>query len=164
MRLRGGGPGFSVSSSVSAEMAVAAGGLIKQSIHRDPFPSDSWDTASTIVFNVQILNANIFKEVTGEAPPKAPAEWKAYKKSGGKFFDIPEATSSLSGNFTSIKSVGQIAAYNDGDDDDERSSSSGYPNCQRHLSRDLAKGEPMTEFRAVKDMEDDISRLNIVSW
>jgi len=154
MRLRGGGPGYTVFPEVQAEMAVAAGGLIKQSIHRDTYPPDSWDPSSTIVFNVQILNAEIFESVTGRVSPGSPPDWKTYTKSGGCFFDIPEAASSLSGNFGGVKSVGQKK----GKKDDEDGGS------WIHLNQDLRKGQPKREFRTTTDIKDNLTESNIVSW
>jgi hypothetical protein len=148
---------------VQAEMAIAAGGLIKQSIHRDAYAPDSWDPTSTIVFNVQILNAEIFQKVTGKAPPKRPADFKSYKKSEGKFFDIPEASSSLSGNFKGVKSVGQIKGQKDNDGSDDKSGPVKW-SLLSYLNHDLTRGRPKREFRTTKDIEDEITRSNIVSW
>lgn len=146
-------------------MAVAAGGLIKQSIHRDTYSTDSWDSSSTIVFNVQILNANNFKAMTGETPPKAPRDWKTYKKAGGKFYDIPEASSSLSRFFKGVKSVGQLEGNEDDDDFDlQWDPNSSYPPYWSHLNPLLSSAQPRREFRTLQGIEDGIARSNIVSW
>ena len=146
---------------VSPEMAIGAGGLIKQSIHHDPYSPDSWDPSSTIVFNVQILNAKIFEAVTGKAVYKPPPDWKAYKNSGGKFFDIPEAPSSVSGKFKGVKSVGKLGNEDDNFSYDQFggvcSISSGI-GVYDHLDSDLR------EFRTAKNIEDEIAGSNFVSW
>jgi hypothetical protein len=70
----------------------------------------------------------------------------------------------LSGKFKVVKSVGQIAGYEDDDSFDDRMESEDYPSCHRHLHRDQTKGQPKRDFRTVKDIEDDIADSNIVSW
>jgi hypothetical protein len=145
-------------------MAIAAGGLIKRSIHRDSYTSDSWDTSSTIVFNVQILNAKIFQTVTGERPPAAPANWQTYKKSGGKFFNILEASSLLAGTFGGVKSVSQLAGIEDESSSEDEMGTVDYYSIHRHLNQYLKQGKPKKAFRTAKDIEDDIAGSKIVSW
>lgn len=101
--------------SETEEMGIAAGGLIKQYIQRDTYPPDSWDTRSTTAFNVQVLNAVVFQRVTGIAAPKCPLDAKAYKALGYPFFDIPEDTSTIAGDFGDLKSLRELFFENDGD-------------------------------------------------
>lgn len=66
MRLRGGGngdPGAAAPAPkiVLAELAVAAGGLIKQTIVRDRVLPHLWDKDNTILFDLQLVNAAIFE-------------------------------------------------------------------------------------------------------
>ena len=92
------------------KMGIAAGGLIKQSIVEDPYPADKWDRDRTITFNVQILNSEMFRLVTGLNPPVSPIEAKAYAKYGLPFFDLYEESLSVAGEFGKVKSVKQLHA------------------------------------------------------
>lgn len=168
LRLRGGGPGDHIDHNVTAEMAIAAGGLIKQSIHRDSYDSETWDPSSTMTFNVQILNAKIFKKATGKTPPKCPINAKTYLSKGFSFFDIPEDSSSIDGNFKTVQSVGHLGGLtldSQGSDDEERS---GYEPLDydfiSHINRGLASGEPKREFRTASDILNEVNRANVVSF
>lgn len=89
-----------------AEMGVAAGGLVKQSILRDYNDPEIWDPASGTIFNVQILNSAIFKTVTGEEPPMTPVTAETYAQHGFPYFAIyDEKPSGISGDFEDIQSV-----------------------------------------------------------
>lgn len=93
----------------NSEMAVGVGGLIKQSILRDPHPSTAWDSDNTAIFNLQLLNATVFQRVTGMAPPPSPVTAETYAAAGLPFFSIPsEVDSSVKGIFSDVRSVGQI--------------------------------------------------------
>jgi hypothetical protein len=89
------------------EMGVAAGGLIRQAIVRDP-GDVKWDPSQTKVFNVQILNSHHFTSVTGFAPPPTPIDARSYASSGFPFYTTHEEPSSIAGDFSSVRSVGQI--------------------------------------------------------
>ena len=107
LRLRGGGvpPG-------ELEMGVAAGGLIDQAIVEDE-ATHEWDETQTKWFNVQILNSGRFQEVTGLAPPPTPANAKLYAELGFPFFDLWEEKTTVAGDFSNIKSVGQLKGVQD---------------------------------------------------
>ena len=89
-------------------MNVAPGGRIKQCILKDDYPAESWDRQATIYFNVQILNSELFRSVTGLAPPKTPISAKTYLDLGLPYYQIWEETSSVKGDFKGIKSVKAI--------------------------------------------------------
>ena len=90
-------------------MGVAPGGLIEQFILEDHFPADSWDRQATVFVNVQILNSERFRSVTGLAPPKSPISAKTYADLGLPYYKIwKEETSSVKGDFKRIKSVKAI--------------------------------------------------------
>ncbi|KAF2128768.1 integral membrane protein [Dothidotthia symphoricarpi CBS 119687] len=97
-RLQGGG-GY--------EMTVAAGGKIQQVIKADK-NGEGWLSDRTTVFNVQILNAAVYKAVTGDAPPSKPPNAETYKENGLPFFKMYEEPSGISGDFGLVKSVAQI--------------------------------------------------------
>jgi hypothetical protein len=146
-------------------MTIAAGGLIKQSIHRDTYDPETWDPSSTITFNVQILNAKVFQKVIGKAPPKCPNNAKTYLKAGLPFFDIPEPSSSIAGNFGDVKSVGQLnygmstAGGSVSDESDQLDYDFIY-----HIRHEMAKGVPKREFRTASEIEREVSRANVVSF
>jgi hypothetical protein len=89
-------------------MNVAAGGLIKQVIHRDIYQSN-WDTTKTTVFNAQILNSALYQAVTGTMPPTMPIPHEIYTANGFPYYKMYEEPSGIHGNFELVKSVGQIA-------------------------------------------------------
>ena len=89
-------------------MGVAPGGLIKQCILEDENPASIWEPDHTICFNVQILNSNVFCQVTGMDPPKTPISAATYAVEGLPFFQIYNETSNVEGDFGELKSVKQI--------------------------------------------------------
>jgi hypothetical protein len=94
-------------------MSLGAGGLIKQSILRDPHPSDAWDTDNTAMFNIQLLSAEVFQHVTGTAPPPSPVTAETYAAAGLSFFEIQgEGNSGVKGLFSDVKSVGELDREN----------------------------------------------------
>jgi hypothetical protein len=100
LRLRGGG-------TTIHQMSMAAGGKIKQVIHPDGNGED-WLSNRTTVFNVQILNSAVYKAVTGTDPPANPVSAQTYANNGFPFFKMYEEPSGISGDFSLVKSVGEI--------------------------------------------------------
>ncbi|KAG9195371.1 hypothetical protein G6011_00492 [Alternaria panax] len=100
LRLRGAGP------VPTPEMNIAAGGLIKQVIHRD-MHQPNWDTTKTTVFNVQILNSMLHQAVTG-AKPLVPPIHEIYTYHGLPYYKMYEEASGTHGDFDSVKSIEQI--------------------------------------------------------
>ncbi|KAL8947960.1 MAG: hypothetical protein Q9222_005807 [Ikaeria aurantiellina] len=90
------------------ELGIAPGGLIKQSIHEDKLPASNWDVDRAISFNVQILNSQLFRQVTGFPPPHTPVTAKTYADNGLPFFDMYEEASEVQGDFKGVKSVATI--------------------------------------------------------
>ena len=88
-------------------MGIAAGGRIKQTIVRDT-STRKWDPSQTVVFNVQILNTAHFRAVTGRVPPEPPIDAGTYAAMGYPFFTIYEEPSTVIGDFTGVRSVGEI--------------------------------------------------------
>ena len=103
LRLRGGG-----SLEKTREMSIAAGGKIKQVIFEDYY-GDEWLSNKMTVFNVQMLNSVFYKYVTGNSLPSKPMDAKTYAEHGMPFFKIYEESSGISGDFSMVKSVAQIA-------------------------------------------------------
>ncbi|KAL8884794.1 MAG: hypothetical protein Q9192_006768 [Flavoplaca navasiana] len=107
-RLRGGGGPRTPDKK--AELGIAPGGLIKQCIIEDPYPESMWDIGRAISFNIQILNSQLFSQVTGMPPPATPISAQTYISQGLPFFDIYNETSTIVGGFDGIRSVGAIDA------------------------------------------------------
>ncbi|OBS23273.1 hypothetical protein FPOA_03825 [Fusarium poae] len=100
LRLRGGGV------APKSEMAIAAGGVIKQGIVR--FERNDYQKSVPVTFNVQILNTACFEQVTGKKPPRSPITPKSYAECGYPFFSIYEEPTTISGDFEGLRSVAQI--------------------------------------------------------
>ena len=170
LRLRGGGQG-----PLPETMGVAAGGRIFQSIVRDPYSASKWNKDATIVFNVQILNALCFEQVTGRAPPATPISAKTYADQGLPFFELYEEPSNVSGLFDNVKSVAEI------DGKEEKHYTYPLQPIKNHLSPPNAKDDassnnedssdksdtiinpegPLHEFRHVSEIEAELAKVTI---
>lgn len=62
-------------ASSPGEMGLVMGGLIKQTIKRDHYPTDMWDEASAIWIGMQAFSTEAFKMVTGHPPPEQQSTW-----------------------------------------------------------------------------------------
>lgn len=74
-------------------------------IASDPYHVSKWKKDSTIVFNVQVLNAACFESITGHALPPTPINAKTYTELGCPFFEMYEEPSSIAENFGEVKSI-----------------------------------------------------------
>jgi hypothetical protein len=92
------------------EMNLAPGGLIGQTVKRDTRPPSIWDTSSTILFNVQILNAESFNKVTGLPPPHTPVDSRMYAQYGIPWVSIWDSDFGIDvgKGFEGIKSIAEI--------------------------------------------------------
>jgi len=81
LRLRGGG-------DPREEMAIAAGGTMKQKIYTDKYGVRFWDTSRAEYLHVYILNSATFTRVTGLAPPSTPVSAETYISYNYPWFDI----------------------------------------------------------------------------
>jgi hypothetical protein len=88
-------------------MGIAAGGQINQAVKRDP-GTFLWNAAQTKVFNVQILNSMHFRQVTGVPAPTSPISAATYTQHGYPFFSMWEEPTPVKGEFSIVRSVGQI--------------------------------------------------------
>ena len=105
IRLRGGGPGR---PKEELEMGIAPGGLIKQCILSDNYPPSIWEPERGIGFNVQVLNSELFRQVTDMDPPDTPITAATYAEQGLPFFEIYDETSTIKGDFAGVNSVKAI--------------------------------------------------------
>ena len=107
LRLRGGGTPTGPALK-ACEMGIAPGGLIKQCILEDHYPASMWKRDESICFNIQILNSELFRQVTDMEPPPTPISAKTYAEHGLPYFEIYNETSNIKGDFEGVKSIKTI--------------------------------------------------------
>lgn len=88
------------------KMSVTFGGLIDQSMKRDP-GTHKWIPMQTKLFNVQILNTPNFQRVTGFSPPQPSIDTRTFARYSNPFLSIYEEPTTVAGDFATLKSVGQ---------------------------------------------------------
>ncbi|MCG5549424.1 hypothetical protein [Halorhodospira halochloris] len=72
------------------DMGLAAGGLMRQRIHEDPFGLQSWEQATASRCFVHILNSRHFQQVTGYAAPQEPPSAERYSLAGLPWFELQD--------------------------------------------------------------------------
>ncbi|KAE9374216.1 hypothetical protein N431DRAFT_543615 [Stipitochalara longipes BDJ] len=113
LNLQGGGAVMPFSQIPVGEMSLGVGGLIKQAILRDLHPPTAWDGDNTAIFNIQLLSADVFEQVTGVSPPPSPVTAETYAAAGLPFYEIQgENGEGIKGLFSDVKSVGQLDREN----------------------------------------------------
>jgi len=80
------------------EMAVAAGGSIKQVIVRDRYFDENWEASKMVMFNLQLFNASTFKSLGIPVPP-TPITANTYATYGYPFFKLDEDPCGIAGDF-----------------------------------------------------------------
>ena len=70
------------------EMGLGAGGSMKQAIYPDRHGIDTWDQDNHARVFVHLCNSQLWREITGEAPPETPVSAQTYTKHGYPWFDI----------------------------------------------------------------------------
>jgi hypothetical protein len=78
----------SVGSIAGAEMGMAAGGRMEQSIYPDPYGADTWDNAKTARVYVHIVNSMLYEQITGRKAPDTPVTAKTYAEHGYPWYDL----------------------------------------------------------------------------
>ncbi|MBK1734859.1 hypothetical protein CKO15_06055 [Halorhodospira abdelmalekii] len=81
----------SAPTAMSPDMGLAAGGLMRQRIHEDPFGLACWEQATTSRCFVHILNSRHFRQVTGYATPQEPPSAELYSMAGLPWFELNDA-------------------------------------------------------------------------
>jgi hypothetical protein len=79
-------------------MKIEAGGTFSQSIYAGDGNAKSWDKQKTILFNLQLFNAPLFKQLLGIDPPDTPVIAATYAKHGYPFFEIYEQPTGVYGD------------------------------------------------------------------
>ncbi|KAA6185295.1 hypothetical protein F2Q65_09350 [Thiohalocapsa marina] len=79
------------------QVELAAGGLIRQDIIKDPHGLDVWDQSRVSRCFVHLLNAEHYQAVTGERPPHPPFRARDYAKAGLPWFHLDSDGEALEG-------------------------------------------------------------------
>lgn len=108
------------------------------------------------MFNIQLLSAAAFRQVTGMEPPPSPITAEDYFDAGLPFFSLPnEEPSGVSGMFSDIKSVNQLDQVN------------GVAGLERELAFptvELNNDGTVPPFRSVQEMVPSVSGLRIAQF
>ena len=91
-------------------MGLAQGGEMVQKIFPDPHGVDTWKVEAGMRVFVHIVNSQLYREITGAAPPLSPITAQSYAAKGYPWFKLWDeemgdvaASSTLAG----VKTVGQ---------------------------------------------------------
>jgi hypothetical protein len=97
----------------SGAMGLAAGGRMKQKVYPDPHGIETWDEEHTGRVFVQIVNSELWREITGEPPPPTPVTSREYARHGLPWFDLYDeqlATVDPAESLAGVKSVKELDA------------------------------------------------------
>lgn len=95
----------------SGQMGLAAGGRMDQKVYPDPYGVTTWDLGAGVRVFVHLVNSELWRDITGEAPPPTPVTARSYAEAGLPWFDLyDEAAPTISptGKLAGVKSVKQI--------------------------------------------------------
>jgi hypothetical protein len=70
------------------EMALGAGGRMRQKIYPDRYGRAVWDLDNTGHCRVELVNSRRWRELTGRDPPATPIDTAAYTAAGLPWFDL----------------------------------------------------------------------------
>jgi hypothetical protein len=87
-------------------MGLAQGGRMEQKIYEDPHGIDTWDQSNAERIFIHLVDANLWKEITGEECPPCPISAADYK---GAWYTYDNKTSAVkgSGTLANVKPVSQ---------------------------------------------------------
>lgn len=86
------------SVNLCADMGLAPGGLMKQTIHEDEYGIDHWDQTQSARCFVHLLNTQQFRQVTGLEPPQEAPTAAQYASHGLPWFDYYDESAALKGS------------------------------------------------------------------
>lgn len=135
--------------------------MIKQCILRDTNSASIWERERTICFNVQVLNSEAFRQVTGIDPPETPISAALYASQGLPFYKIYNETSDIKGNFPDIESVKSLDKAKAGDE--RRRQEQDEPSYKNPIVLLNPNGVSM-KFRPVSELEKELSSMNAVQF
>ncbi len=90
------------------DMGLAPGGRMRQEIYRDPFKLSDWDTKHASRCFIHIANSEMWRSITGSAPPTEPPSAEAYSRAGLPWFDCYSESPALEGS-DRLKKLDSIA-------------------------------------------------------
>ncbi|HWO26957.1 MAG TPA: hypothetical protein VNO30_49850 [Kofleriaceae bacterium] len=99
------------SGARGGQMGLAAGGRMDQKIYPDSYGLDTWDLGAGVRVYVHLVNSELWRDITGEAPPPTPVTARSYAEAGLPWFDLyDEAAPTLTptSKLAGVKSVKQI--------------------------------------------------------
>lgn len=73
---------------MSPSMGLGAGGRMRQKIYPDPHGIETWDEENSARVFVHIANSEVYREITGIAPPPTPISAEMYTRFGLPWFDL----------------------------------------------------------------------------
>lgn len=157
LRIRGGGD---ARPKLDRDKGVAVGGFINQAVVRDP-GTHNWITMQTKLFNVQILNTLNFQRVTGFPPPEPSIDAETYARYGYPFFGIYEEPTTVAGDFSTLKSVGQIDGKADPGLGPHRVIDLTHRASEPRMTSAtkvglLSPNRPLSEFKSVEELEKEL--------
>jgi hypothetical protein len=79
---------LSAPSSRGAEMGIAAGGRMRQSIYPDPWGGEVWENRSTGRVYVHIVNSMLYEQITGLKAPGTPITARTYADHAYPWYDL----------------------------------------------------------------------------
>jgi hypothetical protein len=71
-----------------ADMGLAAGGQVQQSLYPDPHGVETWDLGNSARLFIHIVNSQAYQRITGEAPPPSPVNPQVYNQHGFPWFEL----------------------------------------------------------------------------
>lgn len=101
---------FSMPSPDPAEMGLAPGGLMRQSIYDDPYGLAAWDLEHASRCFVHILNSLQYAAATGHKPPIHPPTAADYTRAGLPWFDYYGAESTALDGAVKLANLDSVAA------------------------------------------------------
>lgn len=72
----------------SPSMGLAAGGRMLQRVYPDEYGLDTWDGSRVRTAHVHIVNSEMYRSITGEAPPPSPVSARSYTAAGLPWFEL----------------------------------------------------------------------------
>ncbi|KPJ89428.1 MAG: hypothetical protein AMS18_12450 [Gemmatimonas sp. SG8_17] len=93
------------------DMGLAPGGRMRQEIYDDPFKLTDWDPEHAARCFVHIANSQVWRAITGEAPPTVPLTAREYKRNGIPWFEYYSDGKAVEGSgvLDRLKSIAQFA-------------------------------------------------------
>src|SRR5271168_4650715 len=88
-------------------MPVSVGGFINQAIIKGRERPGLWDEERTVMSNLQLFDATVFKHIVGMDARPTPVTAAAYAKHGYLYFTLYEQPSAIIGDFPRF-SVGDL--------------------------------------------------------